>query len=342
MATFAETFDCLLLDLDGTVFCGHQPTPGALETLAQIPARTFWVTNNASRNAAQVAEHLASMGFRADPDDVVTSAQAGAALLAARLPVGARVLVVGSEALAGEITAVGLTPVRSYDEGPVAVVQGYAPTICWADLAEAALAIQAGALWVATNTDLTLPSDRGLLPGNGSLVAAVAAATGADPVVAGKPQPGLMHAALSRGNFSAPLVVGDRLNTDIAGANAAGLPSLAVLTGVVDARQLVNAVPEERPSYLTHDLRGLYGSIADARIGPHPAWRTEHDGDTVTVYATGEPDPDGLAVVRVVADALWSSSACGPASRVRPGDASAERALTRWTLLDAVAADRLA
>ena len=332
MRTFADVFDCLLLDLDGTVFCGHLPTPGACETLADIPARSLWVTNNASRNAGQVAAHLASMGFHADPADVVTSAQAAATLLADQLPGGARVLVVGSAALAGEIAAVGLTAVRGFDDGPVAVVQGYSADICWADLAEAALAIGAGARWVATNTDLTLPSDRGLLPGNGALVAALAAATGADPLVAGKPDPGLMRAALRRGDFAAPLVVGDRLNTDIAGANAAGLPSLAVLTGVLDPMQLVSAIPAERPDYLAHDLRGLRGPVEQAKIGPQPGWRTERDGDTVTLLAGGQPDPDGLAAVRVVAHALWAAADAGAPATVAAGDDAAAAALRRWSL----------
>lgn len=201
MTTFATTFDALLLDLDGTVFCGHEPTPGAVDAVAEIPARTFWVTNNASRSADQVADHLHSMGFPADPDDVITSAQAGARMLADRLAPGSRVLVLGSASLAGEVRAVGLEPVRTFDDAPAAVIQGYSPDIGWADLAEAALAIQSGALWVATNLDLTLPSERGLLPGNGSLVAAVRVATGVEPLVAGKPARTMMDAALARENL---------------------------------------------------------------------------------------------------------------------------------------------
>ncbi len=152
-------------------------------------------------------------------------------------------LVVGTESLAAEITAVGLRPVRSYDDKPDAVVQGHSPETGWAILAEAALAIRAGALWVAANVDATLPTERGLLPGNGSMVAALKAATDAEPQVAGKPAPTLLLDALARGDFQTPLVVGDRLNTDIAGANAAGLPSLMVLTGVNSARDAVHAVP---------------------------------------------------------------------------------------------------
>jgi len=332
LTTFATTFDALLLDLDGTVFCGHEPTPGAVDAVAEIPARTFWVTNNASRSADQVADHLHSMGFPADPDDVVTSAQAGARMLADRLAPGARVLVLGSASLAGEVRAVGLEPVRTFDDAPAAVIQGYSPDIGWADLAEAALAIQSGALWVATNLDLTLPSERGLLPGNGSLVAAVRVATGVEPLVAGKPARTMMDAALARGDFAHPLVVGDRLDTDIAGANAAGLPSLVVLTGVCTPATLVRAIPEERPSYLTHDLRGLFAPVSEALIGPHPAWHTDIGLDgAVTIFATGEPGDD-LSVVRVAADALWSQR-IGADPELRPGDEAAAGALRRWSLL---------
>ena len=138
-------------------------------------------------------------------------------------------LIVGTESLAAEIDNVGLKPVRQWSDDPVAVVQGHSPQTGWPDLAEAALAIRGGALWVAANVDKTLPSERGLLPGNGSMVAALRAATDSEPQVAGKPEPTLLTDALSRGDFRTPLVVGDRLDTDIAGANAAGLPSLLVL-----------------------------------------------------------------------------------------------------------------
>ena len=208
------------------------------------------------------------MGFAAEPDDVVTSAQSAASLLAAQLSSGAAVLIVGTDALAAEVRQAGLKPVRQFSDGPVAVVQGHSPQTSWPDLAEAALAIRSGALWVAANVDLTLPSERGLLPGNGSMVAALRAATNREPQVAGKPEPTLLNDALTRGNFSTPLVVGDRLDTDIAGANAAGLPSLMVLTGVSTAEDMVRAAVRERPDYVAADLRSLY-----ARAG-RPSRRT--------------------------------------------------------------------
>ena len=241
MSTLAQDHDCLLLDLDGTVFRGHQPTPGAVETLALVHSRTLYVTNNASRGPAEVAQHLCAMGFTAKPDDIVTSAQSAARLLQEQLQPGAAVLIVGTDSLAAEVRKVGLKPVRQWSDGPVAVVQGHSPQTGWPDLAEAALAIRGGALWVAANVDRTLPSERGLLPGNGAMVAALCAATDRVPQVAGKPEPTLLTDALARGTFRTPLVVGDRLDTDIAGANTAGLPSLLVLCGVSTAGDAVRA-----------------------------------------------------------------------------------------------------
>jgi glycerol-1-phosphatase len=334
MTTFVQHYDCLLLDLDGTVFRGHEPTEGAVEALADTPIRTLFVTNNASRSAAEVADHLVELGFTADGDDVVTSAQSAAHLLAQQLPSGAHVLIIGTDSLAAEISTVGLVPVHSFDDKPVAVVQGHSTTTGWVDLAEAVLAIHAGAVWVATNVDKTLPSERGLLPGNGSMVAAVRTATDAEPQVAGKPAPTLMTDALARGEFHKPLVVGDRLDTDIAGAIAAELPSLMVLTGVNSARDAVYAVLAERPTYLAHDLRSLHTSPDDATVAGHPAWQVDIAGTTVTVSATGEdPGEDGLSVVRATARAVWDADLDSSAISLAAGDDTAKAALQRWSLL---------
>ena len=340
MSTLAHEHDCLLLDLDGTVFRGREATVGAVDTLAAIGARTLYVTNNASREPAEVAQHLHDLGFAAAPEDVVTSAQSAAKLLADQLPPGAIVLVVGTEALAAEITSVGLKPVRQWSDGPVAVVQGHSPQTGWPDLAEAALAIRAGALWVAANADLTLPSERGLLPGNGSMVAALRAATDRVPQVAGKPQPTLLTDALARGSFQAPLVVGDRLDTDIAGANAAGLPSLLVLTGVSTADDLVRAVASERPDYLAEDLRSLVAPADTLRIAPQSAWRVDVGPSAVTVHFTGRDPGDPLSVVRATADAVWKAKLDGRTLTLTAGDDTAQQALQRWSML--AGADRLA
>ncbi|MFN3007009.1 HAD-IIA family hydrolase [Mycolicibacterium wolinskyi] len=333
MTTLARQHDCLLLDLDGTVFRGHEPVTGAIDSLAEVDARVLYVTNNASRAPGQVADHLKEMGFRADADDVVTSAQSAARLLAAQLPSGAKVLVVGTDALADEVSNVGLRPVRQFDEEPVAVVQGHSPQTGWPELAEAALAIRAGALWVAANVDLTLPNERGLLPGNGSMVAALKAATAQEPQVAGKPQPTLMNDALARGTFDTPLVVGDRLDTDIAGANAAGLPSLMVLSGVSTAAEALHAVVAERPDYIAPDLRGLHAPAESLKVGPQPAWRVVLDGADVTVYATGAEATDSLSVLRATAHAVWAADVDHQDFAVLAGDDTARRALQQWSLL---------
>jgi glycerol-1-phosphatase len=328
VGTLAQEHDCLLLDLDGTVFRGHELTEGAAESLEKTPGRTLFVTNNASRSAGEVAAHLQDLGLHAADDDVVTSAQSAAHVLANQLAPESRVLVVGTESLAAEIAAVGLKPVRLFDDKPDAVVQGHSPDTAWANLAEAALAIRSGAVWVAANVDATLPTERGLLPGNGSMVAALKAATDADPQVAGKPAPTLLLDALARGDFQTPLVVGDRLNTDIAGANAAELPSLLVLTGVNSARDAVFAVPEQRATLIGHDLRSLHQHADELAVGPQSAWHIETADDAITVRTAGDDDGDGLSIVRAVAHAVWSAQA----TTVKAGDDTAHAALQRWSL----------
>jgi glycerol-1-phosphatase len=338
--SIAQQYDCLLLDLDGTAFRGRRPTDGAVQALAEVRSRTFFVTNNASRSADEVAAHLTELGFTATADDVATSAQSAARLLADQLPPGSPVLIVGTEALGNEIAAVGLRPVRSYDDDPVAVVQGLSMTITWADLAEAALAIRAGALWVAANVDPTLPTERGLLPGNGAMVAALRAATGAQPQVAGKPAPGLLTDAVARGDFRAPLVIGDRLDTDIEGANAAKLPSLMVLTGVNSALDAVYAKPVQRPTYIGHDLRSLHQEGDLLAVGPQSGWHIDVGRDAIVVGGSGldngPDDGDGLSIVRAVADAVWgtqNSDCQGQQVRIEAADDQARAALQRWSLV---------
>jgi glycerol-1-phosphatase len=333
MGTLAQQYDCLLLDLDGTVFRGHELTDGAEESLDKAQGRKLFVTNNASRSADEVAEHLRDIGLQATAEDVVTSAQSAAHVLAGQLAPESRVLIVGTEALADEIAAVGLQPVRRFQDEPHAVVQGHSTETGWINLAEAALAIRAGALWVAANVDATLPTERGLLPGNGAMVAALKAATDAEPQIAGKPSPTLITDALARGEFRAPLVVGDRLNTDIAGANAAGLPSLMVLSGVNSARDAVHAVSEQRATYLGLDLRSLHQDADVLAVAPQSAWRVETGDKSVTV-STGDDENAGdeLSIVRAVAHAVWALDGEGHVITIKAGDDTAHDALQRWSL----------
>ncbi|RLK54758.1 HAD-IIA family hydrolase [Actinokineospora cianjurensis] len=301
-----DGYDALLFDLDGTVYRGGQVIDGAADAVAAARAeRTTvrFVTNNASRSPEQVAEHLTGLGVPATADEVSTSAQAAAAVLAQRLDRGDHVLVLGTSALAAEITAVGLVPVRTAT-GVKAVVQGLSPDLSWNDLAEASVAIRAGALWVACNIDRTLPTERGLLPGNGSLVAALRHATEQDPEVAGKPATPLMDESVRAADAKHPLVVGDRLDTDIEGAVAAGLDSLLVLTGVSTAADVIAAGPEARPTYIAADLGAITASAADLAVGPKPGWDLRTEGDEVVV--TGDGDP--LDLVRALCAVSWATA----------------------------------
>jgi len=317
----------VVFDLDGVIYLIDRPIPGAVEAVGRLHAEgraVAYATNNASRRSSQVADLLTGMGVPARPDEVLTSAAAAAELLRDRLPAGAPVLVVGAEALRAEIAAVGLTPVDRADDGPRAVVQGYGPQVGWTDLAEATVAVRAGATWIATNTDRTLPSGRGPLPGNGALVAVLRTALGRDPdVVVGKPEPALFATAARRVEGGRTLVVGDRLDTDIEGARRAGLDSLLVLTGVSDVPELLAAGPDRRPTFVARDLAGLFDPAAVVRVpGPPDAggWSvTAHDGG---LELTGSGSP--LDALAALCAAAWSTTAVPP---VRAGSPDAARAL---------------
>lgn len=322
-----DTYDVALLDLDGVVYLGEEVVESAPPALARARAagmRLAFTTNNASRTPEQVAHRLTAMGVDAAPDDVVTSAQAAARLLADRLPRGAAVLVVGAEGLRRAVTDVGLRIVEGAD-GALAVVQGYHPEVCYAELAEATLAVGRGALWVGSNGDTTMPTPRGPLPGNGALLAVVATATGRSPLLAGKPALPLHAEAVRRTSAVRPLVVGDRLDTDVLGAVDAGADSLLVLTGVVDAAGLLSAVPGRRPSYLAADLTGLGRSQRGTALGVRDSvvcaletgsdgvvdahgWSWACNASGVTLLRRPEPHPDDeVRSLRVLARAVWAA-----------------------------------
>lgn len=276
------------------LYLGPEPVVHAADAVAAAVAagmRPAYVTNNASRRPAVVAAHLSELGIPAEPADVVTSAQAAARWLARHLAPGDAVLVVGTDGLAEEVEAVGLRPVRSADAQPAAVVQGLSQDTGWADLAEATVALRAGAVWVAGNTDSTYPSPRGPLPGNGAMVAALAAASGQQPVVVGKPEPELHRESLERVHATRPLVVGDRLDTDVLGAVRGGTDSLLVLTGVVDVPALLAAPRGSRPTYVATDLRGLLLEQPAVTVDGHRAMCGEavaaRDGERVLVAVGG-------------------------------------------------------
>lgn len=280
-----DDYDVLLVDLDGTVFAGGRPIDGAHEGLDG--RRSVFITNNASRSPRQVADHLTGLGFSASADDVLTSAQA--ACILARDLLGGRsdlsAYVVGAESFRELAREAGFTVVDSAD-GPVGtpdvVLQGHSPDNGWSELSEAALAIRAGALHVASNLDTTLPSERGFLVGNGSMVAAVVSATGVTPHSAGKPLSPMFTSAVDKTGATRPLAVGDRLDTDIAGGIAAGIDTLCVLTGVATHTQLLTT--EHRPTYIAANLRDhLTGWTASTGTGDDPAAIVVHSGDRKSV-----------------------------------------------------------
>lgn len=293
-------FDAVLADLDGVVYAGPAAIPGAIDALNGLAAQNVklaYVTNNASRTPAQVAEHLRELGAPAADHQVVSSAQAGAALLAQKFPAGTKVLVTGSPALVQEVQALGMCVVAGAEDAPEVVIQGFDPTLGWADLAEAAYAINAGAAWIATNTDKTIPRERGIAPGNGTLVAAVRAAVGHDPLVAGKPEAPLFHTAANRLGATAALVVGDRLDTDILGGNNAGMATALVLTGVDSGETALRARTAERPQFIIDTLEGLYAPYplvtfdgAKVTCGAAAATVGTNGAGEKTVHITGTPE----------------------------------------------------
>ena len=263
--SIAKDYDAALLDLDGVVYIGEDSIPGVIPALNSAHAQTgialTCVTNNAARSSASVAAHLTDLGLAVGPDDVVTSAQAGAAELAKLVKPGALVFVCGSRDLMHEVQLVGLNPSQEFHLNYDAVINGYWPDMPWRMLGQAAGIISNGAVWVATNMDLTIPTKFGTSPGNGSMVNGLINATGRKPdVVAGKPQKPLMQASIERTGSKKPIVIGDRLDTDILGANNVGIDSLLVFSGVTSILELINALPNERPTYIAWDATGITNS----------------------------------------------------------------------------------
>jgi glycerol-1-phosphatase len=306
----ATRYDVALLDLDGVIYLGGHPIAGAAEALEKAVAsgmRLAFVTNNASRTPSAIAAQLTELGVPARVADIVTSAQAAARLLAERLPPGAPVLVVGGIGVRLAVRERGFRPVTDASEHPAAVVQGYGPGLNYAQLAEGALAVAAGAWYVASNADSTLPTPRGRVPGNGSLVQVIVTATGQSPVVAGKPEPPLHAEAVARTGARRPLVVGDRLDTDIESAVRSGTDSLLVLTGVTRPLDVVVAAARHRPTYLAEGLAGLlvpYPEVTPAgdgfQCGGWLARSGDHDGIVMSGSGAGI---DGL---RALCAASWS------------------------------------
>jgi glycerol 3-phosphatase-2 len=310
--------DLLLADLDGVVYKGDDAIGHAVESInrAGETRRVGYLTNNASRTAAAVAEHLRGLGLAASEEDVVTSPQAAIRLLADLVPAGSTVLVVGGEGLTSVVERAGFVVTRSALDNPAAVIQGFAPEVGWKDLAEASFALNDDPTrpWVATNTDWTIPVARGIAPGNGTLVGAVHNAVGRLPVVAGKPEVAIFAEAVRRFGGAKPLFIGDRLDTDILGANRASMDSALVLTGVDGPKQVIAANPKSRPTYIIDDLSQLFepypASIetTDARTGDRivtvgtAAVRMARNAVTVE-----NPGDRPIDLLRAAASAIWGS-----------------------------------
>src|SRR3954471_2521869 len=338
----AVTFDVALLDLDGVVYVGPDAVPGVPDALAdarKAGMRLGFVTNNAARTPDDVARHLSELGIPAEVSDVITSAQAAASVVAGRLGPGARVLPVGGPGVVAALRAAGLTVVERAEDRPRAVVQGYGREVGWPQLAEAVVAVRNGARHVATNTDATIPSPRGLLPGNGAMVGVVRDVTGQEPLVTGKPDPAMHAECVRRTGAQRPLVVGDRLDTDIEGARRAGADSLLVLSGVATPSDLLAAGPDHRPDLLAPDAAGVLVAHPGVTVVEGAwrcgGWQVTRTGDELTLSrtGTGEPDGDGLDGLRALAVAHWDRHrGQGHPAVVRAGDDEAAEALAGWGL----------
>jgi HAD superfamily hydrolase (TIGR01450 family) len=312
--------DVILADLDGVIYTGRFAIPHAIECVnaASQSAKVGYITNNAARTPDAVAEHLTRLGLHVAPEDVVTSPQAAVKLLAGLVPARSTILVVGGAGLVDVVRDAGFVPTDSAEDSPAAVIQGFSPDLGWKQLAEASFALARddqgdGIPWVATNTDWTIPQERGIAPGNGTLVAAVHTATGILPVVAGKPEAAIFREAVERFGAKSPIFLGDRLDTDILGANRAGIASIMVLTGIDGPKQVIAAPPDSRPHFLLEDLRGLTepypvveagedldGSVV-TRVGDAVIRRRD---TTITIDNRGD---SRINLIRAGAAAVWTS-----------------------------------
>lgn len=265
----ANRFDTFVFDLDGVVYRGKQPLPHAIEVLNLLPhagRQVFFLTNNSGATRQQYAEKLQAMGVEARPEQFITSAWATALYLQRALNRGARLFVVGEPGLKQELCAAGFEVVESVEpEIPAAVVVGIDRAFSYERLAQAQYAILNGARFIATNADATYPAEDRLLPGAGTMVAAIATATGHKPRIIGKPNPQILQPYIDRGQIrpEQTLLVGDRLDTDIALANLLHIPCALVLTGA-SAREDVTCAPlEQLPQWVLNDLGDLLGDAVD-------------------------------------------------------------------------------
>jgi glycerol 3-phosphatase-2 len=238
-----EAHDLVMFDLDGVVYVGGEAIDGVadhIDRVRETGRHVAFVTNNASRTPAQVAEKLTGVGVAAEAADVVTSAQAAARVLVEAHGEGARILLLGGEGLRVALLEAGLEPTDDPVD-VVAVASGYGPDVRWRDIMRVSTLVRDGLPYVASNADLTIPTPYGLAPGHGVLVRTITGFAGVEATVAGKPEKPLMEETVLRVGGDRPIMVGDRLDTDIEGAHAIAAPSLLVLTGVTWLEELAAA-----------------------------------------------------------------------------------------------------
>jgi 4-nitrophenyl phosphatase len=246
----------LVIDMDGVLWRGDDPLPGLVaffELLRERPIAFRLATNNASKSPGQYVDKFASMGVEIAPDEILTSAGVTAQHIAAVAP-GASVYAIG-DGLRQAVLDYGLHLSNGEQADFVAV--GWDPKLTYTELSEATLLIRAGARFIGTNPDRTWPSERGLLPGNGAILACLQAATDVEPFIIGKPERAIFDAALAAigAEPAHTAMLGDRLETDILGAQNAGLPTILVLTGVSDEAGL--AASSVKPDWIFDDIQEL-------------------------------------------------------------------------------------
>lgn len=317
-----DGYDALFADLDGVVYEGGKAIDHAVETLSELKSSGLplaYVTNNSSRKPQTIADQISAYGIQVSPDEVVSSGQTGVELLSTLIPAGSKVLVVGGEGLRTYTEEAGFVLVEDSTGKPAAVIQGFSPDVGWKHLSEAAFAIQNGAKWVATNSDWTIPQERGIAPGNGTLVSAVHTAVGQLPLVAGKPEVAIFETAKKRVGSKRPLFVGDRIDTDILGANRAGIDSVLVLTGISKPKELLATKDDSHPTFIIEDLRELlvpYQEPKATKFGYRLRdAEVELLGNKVRVIS-GEPK--SLDVLRCACAVIWGSGKAIHALDVEP------------------------
>lgn len=310
-ATVWGKYDVVLCDLDGVIYEGTDAIQDAPETINSFLATDIpvgYVTNNSSRKPETIADQLSGFGILTAPENVIGSAKTGVDILATLIPAGSKVLVVGGEGLRSRVVEAGFELVKSSDDKPAGVIQGFDPSVAWNDLAEASYSIANGAKWVATNQDWTIPREKGIAPGNGTLVSAVHTAVGQLPIVAGKPEVAIYKTAVEHFGAKEPIFVGDRIDTDIRGANRAGIDSVLVMTGISTRKEVLGVKKEDRPKFIIGTMAELLKDYDLPKKTKHgyacKGAEVELLGNKVIVT---HGDPKSLAALRAACAVIYAS-----------------------------------